>query len=440
MAFTFKGGLHIKDSKEYTQGMAIKKIDGAKQHIYPLQQHIGAPLEAVVKVGDEVKVGDVIADNTEAFVSVPLHSSVSGKVTAIKPHYSPLGAKATSIFIENDELYTPSENIVPKDPDKMTGKEIIEVIHCAGIVGMGGAGFPTHVKLSPPPEKKIEYIIVNGAECEPYLTADHRRMLESPEKIIDGLKIVMKALEVKKGYIGIELNKPDAIEVMKKAAAEETDINIMPMKTKYPQGAEKQLIHAITKKQVPSGGLPADVGVVVLNIDTVTQISQAFRTGMPLIDRIITISGDCIKNPSNLLVRTGMPFEDLIDACGGFSKEAKKLIMGGPMMGTSQFTTEVPVVKTTSGILALGDEGNNYEEDTPCLKCGKCVSHCPMHLMPLYLNKFARKNDLESAEKYNVMDCIECGICSYLCPGMQGPTHNIRAAKQKIIEKRRNNK
>ncbi len=437
MAQTFKGGMHIDDHKELTSSVPIKVVGGSNIHVYPLQQHIGAPLEVKVKIGELVKVGDLLADNKEAFICAPLHSSVSGTVKAIEPRLHPSGTKVMSVVIENDGLYEISEKVCPKDPDKMTAKEIVNVIREAGIVGMGGAGFPTHVKLSPAPDKKITHVIVNGAECEPYLTSDHRRMLEIPEEIIDGLQIAMNALGLNEGYIGIELNKADAIEVLKNKTAGISNINIIELKTKYPQGAEKQLIYAVTGKQVPSGGLPADVGAVVMNIDTIVQISKAFRTGMPLIERIVTMSGDCIKEPKNVQVRTGMLFSDLIDVCGGLSKEPKKLIMGGPMMGIAQFTAEVPVIKTTSGIIALGDSGDTFEDDSPCLRCGKCVECCPMNLMPLYLNKYARNNDFEMAEKYNILDCIECGICSYLCPGMQSPLHSIRVAKQKIIENRR---
>lgn len=438
MARTFKGGLHIEDHKESTCCVPIRKIKGGNIHVFPLQQHIGAPLEPIVNVGDEVRVGDKIADNVDAFVSVPLHSSISGKVSAIEKRYHPSGAKVTSIVIENDGLYEVSDSVEPKNPDEMSSQEIINTIKEAGIVGMGGAGFPTHVKLSPPKDKKIDYIIVNGAECEPYLTSDHRRMLETPDLILKGLTIVMKALGVKKGYIAIENNKPDAIEVMKNEVKSFDGIEIISLKTKYPQGAEKQMIYAVTRKKVPSGGLPSDIGVVVLNIDTVTQIAKTFETGMPLIDRIVTVSGDCIKNPCNLQVRCGMSFNDVLEAAGGFLQEPKKIIMGGPMMGIAQFTLDVPVIKTTSAILALGNIDVDDDEGV-CLKCGKCVGSCPMRLMPLYLNKFARKEDLEMALKYNIMDCMECGICSYLCPGMQGPLQSIRIAKQKIIENRRKN-
>lgn len=440
MLKTFKGGLHIYDFKEYTNEKPVKEIESGSVYIFPLQQHIGAPLEATVKKGDYVKVGDVIADNTDAFVAVPLHSSVSGTVVAVEPRLHTSGVIITSVVIENDGQFIMSENLTPKNPDNMSSDEIIREIRNAGIVGMGGAGFPTHVKLTIPNDKRIDTLIINGAECEPYITADHRRMLELPRDVIDGVNIVKKALGVNIAYIGVENNKKDAIEVLNKEIGEDKGIKVIPLKTKYPQGGEKQLIYAITKRKVPTGGLPADVGVVVINIDTVSQISNAFRTGVPLIDRIVTVSGDCINEPSNFWVRCGMQFEDVINAAGGFSKQPKKLIMGGPMMGIAQYSTKVPVVKTTSSILALSDTGENYKDDVQCLRCGKCVENCPMNLMPLYLNKYSRNGDLEMAEKYHIMDCMECGLCSYLCPGLEGPIHNIRIAKQQIIENRRKQK
>ena len=436
MAFTFRGGLHIPDHKTATNHIPIREIEGAEIHIYPVIQHIGTPLEVKVKPGDYVCVGDVLADS-EAFVSVPVHSSVSGVVKEIKPHPHPSGNMVMSVFVENDNLYTVSEKIVPKNPESMTKDEMLNVIYNAGIMGMGGAGFPTHIKLNPAKDKKITHVIVNGAECEPYLTSDHRRMLETPETIIDGLKICMKLLGLDKGYIGVESNKQDAVRALKNVKS--GNIEVLTLVTKYPQGAEKQLIKAVTGREVPSGGLPADAGAIVLNIDTVTNISRAFRTGMPVITRVVTLSGDCIKKPQNFEARTGIPISALIEAAGGFSKEPEKIIMGGPMMGLAQHTLDVPVIKTTSALLALSKAETIYDADTSCIRCGKCVDCCPMRLMPLYLNKYIKSGDLEKAEKYNVLDCIECGICSYLCPGMQSPLNNIRVAKQQILENRRKN-
>ena len=440
MPVTFKGGMHMHDFKELTNNVAIKKLPDCPLHIFPLQQHIGAPLNPLVAVGDNVKVGQKIADS-DAFVSSPLHSSISGKVTAIKPHYHPSGAMVTSIFIENDMEYTVDENIKPKgEPSQYTPEQIVKFVREAGIVGLGGAGFPTHVKLSPPKDREITHVIVNGAECEPYLTSDHRRMLETPENIFYGLETVMGIFGLKKGYIGIETNKANAIEVMREEAKKHDGAEIVTLKTKYPQGAEKQLIKAVANKTVPSKGLPSDVGAVVLNIDTVTAIANIFKTGMPLLTRIVTVSGDCVKEPANFEVPIGVPFEFIFESAGGFVKEPKKIIMGGPMMGMAQYTLETPAIKTTSGLLAISDVADTYDEESPCIRCGKCVSKCPMRLMPLYLNKYALDGNLEMAEKYNIMDCIECGLCSYLCPGKRNPLQNIRMAKQQIIEKSRKNK
>lgn len=437
MPVTFKGGLHIPDRKEATCTSPIIKADGAEVHIFPIKQHIGAPLDVLVKPGDYVFRGQTIA-SSDAFVSAPVHSSVSGTVTKIVPHPHPSGEDVMSIFIENDFKYELYPDLKTYNPDEMTPPEMLEVIKNAGIVGMGGAGFPTHVKLSPPKDKAITHVIVNGAECEPYLTSDHRRMLENPEKIIGGLQIAMKILGLDSGYIGIEANKPDAIELLKKVCPE--NIHIISLKTKYPQGAEKQLIYAVTHRRVPSGGLPADAGAIVLNIDTVTAIYNAFYEGMPLVERIVTMSGDCFSSPCNLSVMTGVPFSHLVDFVGGFSKEAKKFITGGPMMGIAQYTLDTPVIKTTSCLLALSEAETNYDNDTPCIKCGSCVKHCPMRLSPLYLSKYSRERNLEKCEKYHILDCIECGLCSYLCPGLQSPLSSIKLAKQQILENKRKNK
>lgn len=433
---TFKGGMHIPDYKELTNTAPTKSIDGAEIHIFPLRQHIGALLDTKVKVGDSVKVGDVLADS-DSYLSAPIHSSVSGTVIDIKPHPTASGAEVMSVFVKNDFEYTERE-YTPKNVNNMTAEEIVAVIRSAGIVGMGGAGFPTHVKLSPPKEKKIEYVIMNAAECEPYITADHRRLLENTAKVAAGLRICAKIFGLEKVYIGIESNKADAVQALRNL--KDNKLEIVELKTKYPQGAEKQLIKAITGRSVPKGGLPADVGAVVINVDTAYEIEEAFRTGMPVTSRIITVSGDCIKNPCNLKVRLGTPFDFVIEQAGGFSRDAKKVICGGPMMGTAQYTLSVPTVKTTSAILALSENADVYDADTPCIRCGKCVNHCPMNLMPLNLAKYAAAGNLEMCEKYHIMDCIECGLCSYLCPGKQSPLQHIRAAKQKINEKRRNKK
>ncbi len=436
MSYTFKGGLHIHDHKELTNRCPVKKLDGCDVHIFPLQQHIGAVTEPLVKVGDRVLVGQKIADS-EAFLSVPVHSSVSGEVTAIKPQLHPSGAKINAIFVKNDFEYEQHESVKPADNiDNMTKEEMLGVVREKGLVGMGGAGFPTFIKLNPKTE--VDYVIVNGAECEPYITSDHRRMLENPDEIIDGLGIAMKILGLKKGYIGIEMNKKDAAAVINEKLSGRTDIEVKMLKTKYPQGAEKQLIKAITKRSVPTGKLPADAGVVVLNIDTVYGISRAFRVGLPPVKRVVTVTGDCVKEPGNYEVPLGVTFSHLFEAAGGFSEEPKKIIMGGPMMGASQYSVDVPVIKTTSALLVFSNIQEVYDEAAACIRCGKCVDYCPMHLMPLNLARFSDSDNLEMAEKYNITDCMECGLCSYVCPASRNPVQFIRVGKQAVIQKKKN--
>ena len=439
MAYSFKGGIHPDDNKTYTNNIPICVLDGVSEHVYPLIQHIGAPLEPIVEIGSHVNVGTKIADS-EAFVSAPIHSSVSGTVKAIEKRLHPNGTQIMSIIVENDGEYTIDESVAPKgNLEDLTPEEIIKIIREAGIVGMGGAGFPTHVKLSVPKDKKIEYIIVNGAECEPYLTSDHRVLLETPDMVLFGLKAIMRVLGLSVGHIAIEKNKPDAILLIKDKlnSSEYEGIKLCELKTKYPQGAEKQLIWAITGREVPSGGLPADAGAVVVNVDTAVAVATAIKTGMPSIRRIVTVSGDAVAHPSNFEVRTGVSFETLFEKAGGFVKDPEKIIMGGPMMGQAQSSLDVPVVKGTSALLAFSSDMNVYDEDETCIRCGKCVKACPIHLMPLYLNMYAQERDYEMCEKYHILDCIECGVCSYLCPGRRHPLQNIRVAKQKVLEMKR---
>lgn len=431
---SFKGGIHLPEHKEETCRVPVRKLDGAPIHIFPLQQHIGAKCDPTVKVGDYVTMGQVIADS-EAFLSVPIHSSISGTVIDIKPHVHPSGAEILSIFVENDFQDKVCKNVVPIKLEGMTKHDIIHTIRMGGVVGMGGAGFPTHIKLSPPEDKPITHLILNAAECEPYLTSDHRRLLEQGDEVVSGLKICMKLLGIEKGYIGIEANKMDAAKKLSEMT--EASVEIVPLKTKYPQGGEKQLIRAITGKKVPMGGLPADVGVIVINVDTAYEISKLFKTGMPVTTRIVTVSGDAIESPCNLEVKLGTPFEFVIRGAGGFKCTPKKVIMGGPMMGSAVYSLDAPTIKTTSAILALSETADVYDQDSPCIKCGKCVKACPMQLMPMYLGKYASDGNLEMCEKYKIMNCIECGICSYLCPGRRNPLQNIRIAKQKINEQRR---
>lgn len=432
---TFKGGIHPDDCKKNTQNEKIIEVLPPKEMVYPLLQHIGAECEPCVKVGDEVLRGQKIADS-EAFVSSPIHSSVSGVVTKIEKRRHPNGRMINSIVIENDNTYRLSEDIYEREGFfELSKEEKLKIVRDAGIVGLGGATFPTHIKLNP--NKEIDYVIVNGAECEPYLTSDHRIMLEIPNEVVEGLKCILNITGAKKGVIAIEENKPDAIDTLSKLCEKEENISVAVLKTKYPQGSEKHLIKAVTSREVPSGGLPADVGVIVDNVDTCCAIYNAALKRMPVMSRIVTVSGTSIDNPRNFRVYVGTPFKNVIENAGGFIGDVGKVIMGGPMMGITQFDINVPVIKGTSAILAFDKLMLPKKENVPCVRCGECVKRCPMNLMPLYLNQYAKSGDLDMCEKYNITDCIECGVCSYLCQSNQNPLANIKNAKQKVIARKR---
>lgn len=433
---TFKGGVHPPHFKKMTENVPIERAEEPKTVTIPMHQHIGAPCEPIVKIGDKVKIGQKIGESN-AFVSAPIHSSIAGIVKKISKVDTPTG-KVVSVIIESDGSNEIHESVQPKGTiESLTKEKLKEIIKEAGITGLGGAGFPTHVKLSPPSDKKIDTVILNGAECEPYLTADHRLMLENPDKVVDGLKAIMKVLEVNNGYIGIENNKPDAIEVMRKAVTNEPNIEVVSLVTKYPQGDEKRLINAATGRVVPSGGLPMDVGVVVNNVGTAAAIADAIQTGMPLIERITTVTGSAIKNPKNLLVKIGTSFKEIIEQCGGFKEKPGKIIMGGPMMGMAQFTDEVPIIKGTSGILVLNEKEAKLPEPQACIRCAKCVDICPVNLQPLFISKLSLNKNFDVAEKYRALDCIECGSCSFVCPSKRPLLQSIRVAKREIISKRR---
>ncbi len=432
---TFKGGIHPPHSKKSTENLPIVDFLGPKVVEIPLRQHIGAPCEPTVAKGDLVKVGQLIGA-AGGFVSANVHSSVSGTVLDVRKQNTAYGFD-TCVVIENDEKYELAETVKPKPDFKtLTGKEIVDIIKEAGIVGMGGAGFPTHVKLSPPPEKQIDTIVLNGAECEPYLTCDHRLMLEEPKMIIKGLQILMHALGVKNGVIGIESNKPDAIAKMSEAA-QNTEIRVVGLKTKYPQGAEKQLIVACTNRAIPSGGLPMDIGVVVNNVATAATIGKLFETGMPLIERVCTVTGKGIKTPKNIRFRVGTPLKALIDFCDGYNGIPGKIMLGGPMMGVAQFSDALPAMKNTSGILVFSQEEAKLPEPTACIRCGKCVTTCPVNLEPIQISAYALLHDYDKAAKYNALDCIECGSCSFICPAKRPLLQSIRVAKREILARKR---
>lgn len=429
MAKLFRGGVHPNDRKSYTAGKAIEVAPLPSKVIIPVRQHIGAPCTPVVNKGDEVKKGQVIA-SSDAFVSSPIHASISGKVIDVAEYPHPMFGKCMSIVIENDGQDQWMDGIpAERDWQKLDSNTIKGIIKEAGIVGMGGATFPTHVKLAPPPEKKIDTFILNAAECEPYLTADHRMMLEESERVATGVKIVMKALGVTNGFIGIEENKMDAVEAMKKAV-EGTDIKVEALPTRYPQGAEKMLIKALINKEVPSGGLPMDVGVVVQNVGTVAAICDAVTQGIPLIERVTTVSGQAIKEPKNLLLRIGSSIQDAIDLCGGFSSQPEKLISGGPMMGFALSGADFPIMKGSSGILLFAKGEANTGTESPCIRCGKCIDACPMGLNPSMLSILGERNLVEEAkEDYSLLDCIECGSCVYGCPAKRNIVQYIKYSK-----------
>lgn len=430
---SFRGGIHPKDSKSLCSNSPIEISPIPNKVIIPLRQHIGAQSEPIVKKGDIVKKGQLIA-SSKGYVSSNIHSSICGKVLDICDCDHGTFGKCLSIVIESNGEDDWVDGIpIDRDYKKIDSKSLIKITQELGIVGMGGATFPTHVKLSP--NKKVDTFILNGAECEPYLTADYRILLEYSKKVIYGTKITMKMLDVKKAYIGIEDNKKDAIEKLKdelkKDIDDDYDIEIVALPTKYPQGAEKMLIKVLTGREVPSGGLPADVSCVVQNVGTVVAIYEGVRNGIPLIERVTTISGGGIINPKNLLLRVGTTFEDAINCCGGMKEDTKKIIMGGPMMGFAQYNLNVPVVKGTSGILALTPKEVNDNIEYPCIRCGRCVEACPMGLLPCTLCTLGEKDAyIEARDDYNLLDCIECGSCAYTCPAKRKLVQNIRYSKR----------
>lgn len=427
---TFRGGVHPDEMKEFTEKHPFEIMSLPKKVIIPLHQHIGKPSKPLVKKGSEVKAGMLLAES-EGVVSAPIHSSVNGKVNQIHIEPNPGGFPKEAIII--DTIESDDIELLPKlDINSVTQEEILNRIKEAGIVGQGGAAFPTHVKLSPPPDKKVDCIILNGCECEPYLTRDYRLMIEKPEEVVKGMALMIKAANIKKGFIGVEDNKHDAAEILKKFSSP-FGIEVIELKTKYPQGAEKMLIKAAVDREVPPGKLPMDVGVIVQNINTSVAVYDAVVNGMPQIFAALTVTGGGIKKPKNLFVRVGTPLKDVLDYCGGVNDDAVKVVVGGPMMGVAQFDFNAPILKATSGIVVLTQREVNEHPQTPCLKCGGCIDVCPLGLVPTKLARLTELERIEEADEMGITVCMECGTCTFSCPANIPLVQWIRLGKQKAI-------
>ena len=435
MPFSFFGGIFPEYNKENTSASPVIEMSQPSEVALPLLQHTGAPCKPIVNVGDYVRVGEKIADSEEK-LSAPVHASVSGVVTSIEPCPHPSGTKVQAVIIKNDfeDTSVPGCEEVTDDFENLSPEQIISIAREAGIVGMGGAGFPLAAKLTTAYEKKIDTIIINGSECEPYITADHRAMVEYPRKVVDGIRLIMHCLGGKTALLAIEENKPDDIATMK-TTAEGTGIHIVSLKTKYPQGSEKHLIKTLTGREVPPGRLPMDIGCGVFNVDTCASLCRAVKKGQPLIKRIVTVSGSAVVTPKNLLVRIGARYKDVFEFCGDFYEDPYKIICGGPMMGLAQYSLETPVIKSTSALLAFCSDEESFEKESACIRCGRCVRSCPMRLMPNYINLYASAGDIDECVKLNVSDCIECGCCSYVCPAKLNLVQVMRMIKEKLKRK-----
>ena len=427
---TFKGGVHPPYNKELAAGKAIVQAPIPAELVIPLQQHIGAPNNPVVSVGDKVTVGQKIGD-AEAFVSAPVHASVAGTVKAVEKVASFTGQMVNSVII-TPEATQPVFTGTQRNVAGLSADDIRKIAREAGLVGMGGAAFPTHIKLTPPKDKPVDTVIINGCECEPFLTCDHRQMLERPSDIVEGLKLLVRGVEAKIGIIGVEANKMDAVEKLRSAVSAEPSLEVEILDVKYPEGSEKQLISAVTGRKVPPGKLPSEVGCLVQNVGTAIALHEAASMGKPLYERVLTVTGQGIKEPANLLVRIGTPISALMDFCGGVVGDAAKLVMGGPMTGWAQSEPTASVVKGTSGVVVLPAELVDVQEEHACVRCAKCVDACPMFLMPNFIVDAVQKEDWAQAELWGALDCFECGVCSYTCPAYIPHVQYVRDAKAEI--------
>ena len=433
---TFVGGIHPYDGKDLSKNSPIRDVLPGGELVYPLSQHIGAPAKAIVQKGDRVVAGQKIAE-AGGFVSAPVYATVSGVVKAVEPRRVVTGDMVMSIVVENDGLHESLEFYPTAPLEKMSHDEIIDVIREAGIVGMGGAGFPTHVKLSPREPDKIEYVIANCAECEPYLTSDYRRMIEEPEKLVKGLKIILKLFDNARGILAVEDNKPDCIATLRQLIKDEPRLSVKALKTKYPQGGERQLIYATTGRKINSTMLPADAGCIVNNVDTIVAVYRAVIEGRPLMERIVTVTGNAVKNPGNFRVPIGTSYEDVLEQAGGFRVTPEKMICGGPMMGFGMFDLKVPTTKTSTALLALTKDDVAALEPGPCINCGRCVEVCPGRVIPSKLADYAEHHNEEAFVANNGMECCECGCCSYVCPAKRPLTQSIKSMRKIQLAKRK---